>query len=69
MEARMDYDDINVNVEVERVAEACIKNMLRLRAPRNAAIRPHRQLIRVSLSEIVHAMQVIEQTDKELVGA
>ena len=27
-------------------------NMLRLRAPRNAAIRPHRQLISVSLKEL-----------------
>ena len=30
------------------------RNMLRLRAPRNVAIRPLRQLISVSLARIVH---------------
>ena len=30
-----------------------IRNMLRLRAPRNAAIRPHSELISVSLAQVV----------------
>ena len=38
------------DMRTERRNRGIYRNMLRLRAPRNAAIRPHRQLISVSLT-------------------
>jgi len=62
--AHMDFDDININEEVERVADAVEQGNFRPASKRESmAVRL------AALSEIVHAMQVIVQTDKELVGA
>jgi hypothetical protein len=46
--------------------EAYIENMSRLRAPRNAAIRPHRHLISASLPQSVNPFHLPFQNFKSL---
>jgi len=60
----MNYDDINVDEEVNRVAAAVEKGAFRPATKRESmAVRL------AALSDIVHEMQVLVQSDKELVDA
>jgi len=60
----MNYDDINVDDEVNRVVTAVEQGTFRPATKRESmAVRL------AALSDIVHEMQVLVQNDKELVDA
>jgi len=62
--AHMNYDDINVDDEVDSVVAAVERGNYRPATKRESmAVRL------AALSDIVHEMQVMVQNDKELVGA
>ena len=60
----MNYDDLNVDEEVARAAAAVEQGNFR-----QATKRESMSVRLAALSEIVHRMQVIVQSDKELANA